>query len=44
MWDEVVKKAVNVEVKANLQPSSRTREIDSSYPRSYRPLVKKDKK
>ncbi len=43
MWDEVVEKAVNTEVKANLQPSSGTREIDSRCLKEYRPLVKKNK-
>ncbi len=39
----MVKKVVNIEVKANLQLLSGTREIDSRCPRSYRPSVKKDK-
>ncbi len=43
MWDKVVEKTVNTKAKANLQPLSRTREIDSRYPKRYRPSVKKDK-
>lgn len=37
----MVEKAVNVEVKVNLQPPSETKEIDSKYPRGYRLLIKK---
>ncbi len=43
MWDKVIEKAIDVEVKANLQPPSGTRKIDSKCPKKYRPLVKKDK-
>ncbi len=39
----MVEKAVNVEAKIGLQLFSETREIDSIYPKGYRPLVKKDK-
>ena len=46
-WDldawKVVEKAVNAEAKAGLQPHSMIKEIDSRYPKKYRPLVKKDK-
>lgn len=35
------KKAVNIEVKASFQPSSRTKKINSRYLKSYKP-VKKD--
>ncbi len=43
MSNKVVEKAVDVKAKANLQPLSRTREIDFRYPRDYKLLVKKDK-
>ncbi len=43
MWDKVVKKAINMEAKSNLQLVSGTKEIDSRCLRHYRPLVKKDK-
>ncbi len=39
----MVEKTVNVEVKANFQLSSETREIYSRCPRGYKPLVIKDK-
>ncbi len=39
----MIEKAVDVKTKASLQPSFGTREIDSKCPKSYRPLVKKDK-
>lgn len=39
----MVEKAVNREVKVNLQPSSRTREIDSRCPKHHSPSAKKDK-
>lgn len=39
----MVKKTINVEVKATLQPLSRTREIDSRYPKGYKPSAKIDK-
>lgn len=39
----MVKKAINTKAKASLQPSSGTREINSRYPKKYKPLVKKDK-
>ena len=42
-WDEVVEKAVNVKVKASLQPLSKTKEINSRYSKSYRPSTKKNK-
>ncbi len=42
-WDEVVEKAVNIEVKAYLQPLSETREIDSRCPNGYKPSVKNNK-
>ncbi len=43
MWDKVVKKTIDVKAKASLQPPFRTNEIDSIYPRGYKPLVKKNK-
>ncbi len=43
VWDKVIKKVVNIKVKANLQPPSRTKIIDSTCLRGYRLLVKKDK-
>lgn len=43
LWKEVVEKASNVEVKASLQLSSKTREINSRCPKGYRPLAKKEK-
>ncbi len=39
----MVEKTVDVEVKAKLQPPSRTREIDFKCSRGYKSLVKKDK-
>ncbi len=39
----MVEKAINVEAKTILQPSSKIEKIDSKYLRGYRPLVKKDK-
>ncbi len=39
----MVEKAVDVEAKGNLQPSSKTREIDSRCPKGYSPLFKKNK-
>ncbi len=42
MWEEVAKKTVNVEVKASLEPSFRTKKIDSRYPKGYKPSVKKN--
>ncbi len=43
MWDKVIKKIVNIEAKANLQPASGTRKINSKCQKDYKPLVKKDK-
>ncbi len=43
VWEEVVEKAGNAEVKANLQPPFYVREIDSKYLKSHRSSVKKDK-
>ncbi len=43
MWEEVIEKAVNIEAKINLQPPSKIKQITSWCPKSYRPLVKKDK-
>lgn len=43
MWDKVVEKAINTEIKTSLQPSSRTREINSRCPKNHRPLAKKNK-
>ena len=43
VWDEVVEKAINAEVKTSFQLFSRIREIDSNCLKRYRSLVKKDK-
>ena len=43
MWDKMVEKAINIEAKAGLQPPFKIKEIDSRYPKGYKPLVKKDK-
>ncbi len=43
MCDKIVEKAIDVEVKANLQPPFGTKEIDSRCPKKCRPLVKKNK-
>ena len=42
-WEEAVEKAVNVEVKAMLQSSASTRDIDSRCPRGNRPAKKEEK-
>lgn len=39
----MVENAEDIEVKANLQPPSETKEINFRYPRSYRLLAKKNK-
>ncbi len=39
----MVEEVVNVEAKANFQPPSETREIDSKYPGGYKLSVQKDK-
>lgn len=39
----MIEKAVNIEIKASLQQSSGTKEIDSRCPKSLKPLGKKDK-
>ena len=39
----MVEKVVGAEVKASLQLPSGTREINSRYPKRYKPLIKKDK-
>lgn len=39
----MIEKAVNTEIKASLQLPSKTKEIDSRYPKSYRLSAKKDK-
>ncbi len=43
VWEEVVEKAGDTKAKANLPPPFYVREIDSRYPKGYRPLTKKDK-
>ncbi len=43
VWDKVVEKAIDVEVKVSLQSPSKIREINFRCPRDYRPSVKKDK-
>ena len=40
---EVIKKAVNVEVKTNLQPPFKTKEINSKCPKGYKLSAKKEK-
>lgn len=40
---QIIEKAVNVEAKAAIQPPSKTKKIDSRYPKSYRLSAKKDK-
>ncbi len=42
LWEEVVKKVINVKVKASFQLPSGIREINSRYPKGYR-LTKKNK-
>ena len=42
-WEEVVEKAVNAKVRLNLQPSSKTREIDSRYSKDHRSSAMKEK-
>ena len=39
----MVEKTEDAKAKANLQPYSKTKEINFMYPKSHRPLVKKDK-
>ncbi len=39
----MVEKNVNVEPKASLQSLSKTKEINSRYPKNYRLIAKKDK-
>ncbi len=43
MWDKVVEKVIDVKAKANLQLLSKTREIISKCPRSYKLWTKNDK-
>ncbi len=43
MWKEVVEKAIDIELEANLQPFCGTKEIDSRCPKDYRPSAKKYK-
>ena len=43
MWDEMIKKVVNIEAKVGLQLSSGTRKIDSKCAKVYGPFVKKVK-
>ncbi len=43
MWEKVVKKDIDVEVKASLQLPSRTGEINFKCLKDYKPLAKKDK-
>ena len=40
----MVEKTGNVKAKTNLQPPFYVKEINSKYPKSYCPLIKKDKK
>ena len=39
----MVEKVIDTKAKASLQSSSKTKKIDSRYPKGYRLLVKKDK-
>lgn len=43
LWEEAIKKAVDIEAKALLQPSSKTREIDLKYSWEYKPAKKEEK-
>lgn len=43
MQDKVVKKAIDKKAKASLQPSFKTRKIDSKCLKGYRLSIKKDK-
>ncbi len=43
VWNKVIEKAINIEVKASLQLPFKIREIDSRYLRNYRPSIKKNK-
>lgn len=43
MWDKIVKKVVNAEIKDGLQPFFGTKKIDTRYPKRYRPSTKKNK-
>ncbi len=43
IWEDVVEKTVNAKAKASLQSLSGTEEINSRYPKSYKPSAKKDK-
>lgn len=43
-WEEIVKKVVNVKVKANLQLPFGIKKIDSKCPKYYKLIAKKDKK
>lgn len=43
LWEKVIEKAVNIEVKASLQSLFRAKGIDFICLKSYRPLAKKDK-
>ena len=42
-WDEVIEKAVNIEIKALLHPLSGIWEIDVKYFQKYKPAKKEDK-
>ncbi len=43
MWEEVIKKVVNVKIKTSLQLPSGIREINSRCSKSYKPSAKKNK-
>ena len=43
MWDKIVEKAINAEVKTSLQLLSKTKEINYRYPKGYQPSAKKNK-
>lgn len=40
LWEEVVEKVVDTEVKASFQIPSEIKEINSKYPKGYRPIKK----
>lgn len=44
LWKKVVEKIVDTEIKANLQPSSRTKKIDFKCSKSYKSTKKNKNK
>ena len=43
LWEKIIEKAVNTEVKASLQPLFETKEINSKYSKGYKLSAKKKK-